>query len=292
MVVRAALPLSVACALAVCACTQNGSEDAGTDIDLGSGSIGLLSVERFVDTESLPRLVAGAKIARYHGIQGETLLGLLGAQPRELESCRVEGGLDQFALSADAHLELLSVGDITVRLGETVTTLSPKLFPALASTASGSFYAGDADIVAPRAELDEYLLSAHGEDGVGAFELSAAAPGELAGLAADGVKFEVSASPTARMAIARQHSLTLTWEPEDPRDRIEVELYAGGSVLSCACRDDGHFALSAEQLASIDADDNASMVVRRVRIVPVEVQGIDTAYARIATTSTLEAAVK
>ena len=63
-------------------------------------------------------------------------------------------------------------------------------------------------------------------------------------------------------------------------------------MLSCACLDDGHFVLPSETLRGIDADDDASVLVRRVRVVPVELSGVEAAYARIATTSTLEAHVR
>jgi hypothetical protein len=275
---RVALP--AACLLAAAACTTSASEDAGAEIDVQSSSLGLLSIERFVDSESLPRLVAGAKVAQYRGIQGDALLELLGAKPRELETCKLEGGLNELAVGPEARVQLQAVGDITIRLGESLTTLTPRIFPALANTASGYFYAGDAEIVMPRAELDEYLLSARGgENGMGAFDMVAAAPGELAGLSFDG-------------RIVRDHELSLAWEPEDPRDSIELEIYAGGSVLSCACRDDGQFTLGADELASLESDEHASLVVRRVRILPVELSGIHKAYARIATTRTLEAAVQ
>jgi hypothetical protein len=278
--------LPSACVLAVAACTTSGSEDAGAEIDVQSGSLGLVSVERFVDGESLPRLIAGAKIARYRGIPGDALLELLGAAPRELETCKLEGGLNGLAVGPEARVQLVPVGDISIRLGDSVTTLTPRVFPALASTASGYFYAGDTEIVVPRAELDEYLISARGETGLGAFEMVAAAPGELAGLGFDGTRVE------ANPAFVRGHDLSLSWEPEDPRDSIELEIYTGGSVLSCACRDDGQFTLGAEELASLESDEHASLVVRRVRILPIELSGIQTAYARIATTRTLDALVK
>jgi hypothetical protein len=278
--------LAAACAPALAACNLSAAEDAGTELDVQSGSLGLISVERFVDSQSLPHLVTGAKVARYRGIQGDALLGLLGALPRELETCRVEAGLNDLALNQDAHVELLSVGDIAVRLGDVVTTLSPRLFPPLASTASGLFYAGDAEIVAPRAENDEYVLSARGENGLGAFEMVAGSPTEVGNLSADGVRVEDA------LNIARGRPLTLTWDAEGLHDRIEIELYAGGSVLSCACRDDGHFVLPRDVMRVIDTDDDASVVVRRVRVLPVELSGIEAGYARIATTSTLEAHVR
>ena len=40
-------------------------------------------------------------------------------------------------MDPSARVELLAVGDINVRLGDSLTTLTPRVFPALASTASG-----------------------------------------------------------------------------------------------------------------------------------------------------------
>src|SRR5690349_9028785 len=97
--------LAAACA-PLAACHLSGSVDAGTELDVHQGSLGLISVERFVDSQSLPRLVTGAKVARYRGIEGDALLGLLGALPRELETCHVESGLNDLALNQDAHVDL------------------------------------------------------------------------------------------------------------------------------------------------------------------------------------------
>lgn len=278
--------LSPVCAAAV-ACTSSGSEDAGSQLANHSGSLALVSLERFEAAETaLPRLVASAKFARFHGIQGDALLQLLGAETGEVESCRLESGLGQLDVPEQARVELLSVGDLSVRLGDNLTTLPPRLFPALATTASGFFYAGDAELVAPRAELDEYTISARGEEGLGAFEIVAASPGEPLGLNAQGALVD------RVLELSRGHDLALTWEPEDPHDRIEFELYAGGSVLACACRDDGHFVLPKDQLSALEGDDDASVVVRRVRVVPIELSGIEAGYARLATTRTLDALVR
>ncbi len=270
------------CAL-VAACSNSPGEDAGAAfIDSREGSLALLQLERFTDSEvPLPRLVARAKIARYHAIDGEALLQLLGADARDLDSCSVSGGLGALDLGAQARVELLSVGDITLRAGEAQSTLSPRLFPALATTASGWFYAGEAEVALPRAELDEYVLSAQGEGGVGAFEVAVAAPAPVLALSLSGFSIEQAA------ALDRAGTVELTWEPEDAGDRIELELYTGGSLLACTVRDDGHFALPSAQLAALEADENASLVVRRVRIAPVDMHGIGSAYARVASSRTL-----
>lgn len=272
----------------VCGCTNSHGEDAGTvpSAEDQAGSLALLQIERFSDAEApLPRLVASAKVARYRAIEGAALLRLLGADAREVETCGTasRGAVE---LMPEARVEFLSVGDISLRGASAQHTLSPRLFPALATTASGFFYAGESEVSLPRAELDEYQLSARGENGVGAFEVALAAPADVSGLSVAGVPLEQGG------ALERGRDLEITWDPEDPSDRVELEIYAGGGVLSCAARDDGHFVVPSASVAAIEADDNAALVVRRVRVVAVDMQGIEAAYARVATTRTLALSVR
>ena len=58
-------------------------------------------------------------------------------------------------------------------------------------------------------------------------------------------------------------------------------------MLACASRDDGQFRIGAESLATLAPDAAASMIVRRVRVTPVDVPGLDDAFARIAITREL-----
>ena len=261
------------------ACHSSGGDDAGAEIHSGAGSLALVSVERFVDPDGgTMRVVAGAKVARYHRIGGEALLSLLGAETVELETCSSSSGLTSPPVSPAAEVELLSVGQMTLKTGDAELMLEPRLFPALAATASGWFYANDAEIVAPRVELDDVFLRAPGNEALGAFELAVAAPRELVDVQLDGSALVEVAT------IRRGDDLQITWEADDPRDRVEIELLAGGTVVSCACRDDGHFVIERSLLGGIDTDDNGALVLRRVRGAAFDMQGVDAAYARIATT--------
>lgn len=278
------------CALSV-ACTDSRGEDAGVTLESRVGSVALLHLERFSEAEALqPRLVAAAKVARYRAMDTDALLRLLGADARDLDSCSVSAGFGELDLGPDANVELLSVGDISLRGGGIDTSFTPRLFPALATTASGWFYAGEAsgeaELAAPRLEFDEYALSAPGETGVGAFEVTTAAPGPVLGLGLSGIAFDQPAM------LSRKGPMELTWEAEDTGDRVELEIYTGASSLACTARDDGHFVLNDAQLRALDADENASLLVRRVRVVPVDMQGIASAYVRIATTRTLPLQVR
>ena len=265
-------------------CTSNGSEDAGAELASASsaladksGRLALVRLERVMQNEGAPaRAVANAKVARYTGIDGSAVLTLLGASDREGEGCTTMASRrDDFPLNPEARVDLLSIGDISVRAGGRTQLLSPRLFPDLAATASGWFYAGNPDL---QVELDEFTLGAPGEQGVGRFEMAVAAPADVASLDVAGVGLAEGG------ALTRTRDAELTWEPEDLRDRIELEIYAGTSVLACTVRDDGQFVLPQAKLASLDGDPQASLVARRVRVISAEMQGIEAAYVRVATT--------
>jgi len=270
----------------VAGCTSNGNEDAGAELGAASsaladksGTIALVRLERVTQNEPAPaRVVANAKVARYIGIDGSAVLTLLGASDREGEGCTVASRLDDLSLNPEARVDLLSIGDISVRAGGRTQRLSPRLFPDLAATASGWFYAGNAEL---QADFDEYVIGAPGEQGVGRFELSLAAPSDVTSLDVAGVGLDDGG------ALSRVRDAELTWEPEDLRDRIELELYAGTSVLSCTVRDDGHFVLPYAKLANLESDVQASLVARRVRVISADMQGIETAYVRVATSRKL-----
>lgn len=270
-------------------CTSAGSDDAGAES--GSNSIALLSVERSGDGPGAPsHLTASAKVARFRGIDTDGLLRLLGADARELETCGTGSPLDEGAMSPHAQVDLLSVGAIQVRVGSANHDFAPRLFPALATTAAGFFYAGSAELADASSGNEEFALSAHGEAGLGKFEVAGATPSEVSGLALGGVLLD--GASVLQRAQHPDGGAELTWEPESGTDRIEIEIFAGGGSLSCAVRDDGQFRLTPAQLAALEADESASIVARRVRMVPVDMAGVESAYLRVAATRSLALHVK
>lgn len=266
-------------------CTSAGSEDAGADP--AGGSLALLSLERSVESDGEgARLAAHAKVARYRGIDGDGLLKVLGAEPRELESCGTVAALDEGVLSPLAQVDLLSVGAIELGAADHHHSLSPRLFPALATTAAGWFY-GAAELPAQPAGAEEpFVMSATGEAGLGKFELRGVVPAEVLGLALGGVPVQ------AGSVLSRAHSLEFSWEPSSSADRIEFEIFAAGSTLSCAARDDGHFRIPSAQLKLLEADESAALIVKRVRTVPLEMAGVESAYARLAVTRSVSLRVE
>jgi hypothetical protein len=225
-------------------------------------------------------------VARFRGIDGDGLLKVLGAEPRELETCGTAAALDEGVLSPLAQVDLLSVGAIDLSLADQHHSLAPRLFPALA-TAAGWFYAGAAELPAqPAGAEDPFVLSAAGQAGLGKFELRGTTPKEVLGLALGGAALQGGS------VLVRAQGLEFTWEPSSSGDRIELEIFAGGSTLSCAARDDGHFRIPGAQLKLLEADDNAALIVKRVRTVPVEMAGVESAYARLAVTRSVSLKVE
>jgi hypothetical protein len=263
-------------------CSSVGTEDAGVVAPSGVGSLALVRVERQAEAlESPARITSSIKVARYRGLDGERLLRLLGAEGRELDACAAIGGLDEAPLPSSAQVELLSVGSIALRLGTREAqphVLSPRLFPALATTAGGFFYADAFDGEA--GDGPEVVVSAAGRDGVGRFELALTMPEQVSGLELD------TLAQDGPIALTRDRALELAWEPGAQGGYLELELYAGGSVLTCTLRDDGHFSLPRERLEAMDADDNAVLVLRRVHVAPVAVQGVESAYAHLSSART------
>lgn len=259
-------------------CTSAVSEDAG--LDVGPSSLALLSVERSGEGNDAPaRLTANAKVARFRGMDGEALLKLLGAETRDLESCGTASSIDDSAVSPHAQVELLSVGTIELHWAGAAHNFAPRLFPALATTASGWFYAGSAELSEGPEGGDEFALSAAGEAGLGKFRVRGSTPPEVKNVAVSGLPLENG------VALSRERGVELTWQPESFGDRIEIEVFSAGSLLSCAARDDGQFRISRAQLSALEADDNALLVIRRVRILPVDMSGVESAYVRVAATT-------
>ena len=271
------------------ACSGGQGEDAGADASANASSLAVLQLEKRVNPNSThARFVTGAKVARYRGIDGDALLRLFGANTRDLETCEVTaGGLDDYSVASEATVELLPVGAIAVRLGDTRQALLPRLFPALASTASGSFYAGGSDLSGVSfEESTPYSLSAEGSGGVGRFTLSGFAPPAVEELRLQGLP-----SQEAKV-VRRAGDLVITWRPQTGVDRVEFDLFSGGSFLACAARDDGEFTISRGHLLGLEPDDNASMSIRRARFSEVDMTGVDAAYARVEASYTVSVQVR
>lgn len=260
---------------AACTTDPDSVDDAGARIE--AGTVALVEVDRWESSDrQTPRLVAGAKVAEYTGIARDRVMRLLGADSLGLETCSLSGSQESQAIAVDAEVSLLDVGAIELEAGDLATLLEPRTFPAVGSTAAGVFYAVESTVTVPRAEDDEYGLRAAGTSEQGAFDLVMPAPQTPAEVRADGLALELG------VTIGRDRDLELTWDAEDLQDMLELELSSGGEVVTCVCRDDGHLSVPARLMRELEPEATATMVVRRVRVQPFDMQGVDYAYARAA----------
>ncbi len=270
----------IAASLALAGCTAaGGADDAGAAaVAARAGSFGVVRIERETEAEpelSTPRAVLSAAFARYRDVDGRAVLGLLGGRAAEVETCRVSGADEGAFASPDAEVELLDLGDVEVRVAGTRTRMPSRTFPDLAGMVGGVFYGEDATLGAARADVDEYVVAAAGRELPG-FEVVAVAPPGFAEL-------EIDRVPAGERAVVdRSLGIELEWDAGDPRDRVEIDLIAGGQVIECVARDDGAFRVDASMLGWLGADEDGRALVRRVRTQPFDASGLDVAWVAVA----------
>ncbi|MFW6050567.1 MAG: hypothetical protein ACODAU_05305 [Myxococcota bacterium] len=288
---RCVAAIALATLLALPACTSGGDDGGAASLD-STGSFGALQMERGANSE-LPELADGkavlnAVFARYSGLEAEDALELLGvgrAGP-ETDDCALVGGQAPVYPQPDAIVELLDVGDLHVGVAGSRTRLSARMFPELGSLVAGAFYAGHAELAEARADVDEYQVLATGGAEVAPFEVVAVAPPAPSGVVVDGFV------PPEEPVVGRDRDLEILWDAGDPRDRLDVTLAAGSTAIECAARDDGMITVPADLVAQLDADADARLVLRRVRVQPFDAPGLDVAWADLVATRTIPLRVR
>ncbi len=253
-----------------------------------AGSVGLLEIDRRVDDEGA---LLTAAFARYEGLPEQEVITLVSSGARaDLDTCAMVDG--DVGLPLDADVQLVDVGALDVRLeGVGTATQSERLvartFPDVASVMAGVFYAGEAQLPLPRADRDAYVVRASGGADIGAFTVAVAAPPEVAVL--------VYGDEEGR--VARDRSLDFSWVPGDVarggvQDVVELELASRGGTIVCTAADDGAFRIEPAMLSRLAVDQDAELVVRRVRVRAFDAAGLDSAFARIAITRTERVAIR
>lgn len=261
----------------------------------------MLDVQRIADQrDASGRTELSAAFARYRGLEAGAVLEVLGSRsPAAIGACTfvgaddrigdaasIEWGVERGALAERAvqraEVELLDVGTIEVRVAGSEASLAPRAFPDIASVIAGVWYASDAELAVPRADVDEYTFRASGSAEVPAFDAIVLAPADPGDVRLDGVPLAEA------LAAIREAGLEVSWAAIDPRDLVEIEIRSGGDVLACAARDSGAFRIEPQSLATLAPDPAATLAVRRVRLSPVDVPGLDDAFARISVSRELE----
>ena len=286
-------PLAIAVLLvAGLGCTAADADDAAsTSMASRSGSMGILELERGAgDTPwvSSPRAVLSGVFARYEGIEGDEVLRLLGVGrgAPSLDGCALVGQDPDALPEPSAAVDLLDAGHIDVSVAGSEAQLTARTFPELGSLVAGTFYAEDAELAVATADVDEYRFVSSGSADLPAFDVSLVAPPALADLT-------VAGTPAAdEPVLARGEPVVVAWESNDPRDRVDIRLASGAQVLECVARDDGLFRLPEALVSELDADEDARLVIRRVRTTRFDVAGLDTAWVDLAATETVVVAVR
>jgi hypothetical protein len=180
-------------------------------------------------------------------------------------------------------VDLLDVGPLHVEIATETVELRGRLFPAVQSLLAGTIYAERLALPVPLDEGQEVRLVGAGAGSVGQLEVALPAPAVPAGVLVGGVPLvaDADAGEAEVIAVDRSKHLWVLWDAGDPRDRIEIELRAGGRHLRCGTIDDGSFQIRVQALTAMPADEAAQITVARVRRESLDVTGIDEAWARL-----------
>jgi hypothetical protein len=272
--------LSVLLVLGGCAVDVGASSDAPTEGGAAAleGTVGVLEIDRRVEDEGA---LLTAAFARYQGLAEQDVVMLVSSGARaELDACTVVDG--DLRLPLEADVELVDVGALDVRLESSgvvsgSSRLVARTFPDVASVMAGVFYAGEATLPLPQPDRDAYVVRASGGRDIGTFRVAVAAPAEVAVLVygdEDGM-------------VARDRSLDFSWVPgaqAGAPDVVELELASRAGTIVCTAVDDGAFRIEPALLAQLASDQDAELIVRRVRVRAFDATGLDSAFARVAIT--------
>jgi hypothetical protein len=279
-------PIALSLIVGAAGCTA-APEDDGVAMGPLSGSFGVIQIERGgtpgLSELSGRRAVLNAFFARYRGMEGEHALELLGvARPGpQTDECEIVGGPPVTWPDSQAAVELLDAGRLEVRVAGSRAELRSRTFPELGTLVAGSFYAEDADLAEARADVDEYRVVATGGGRMEAFEAVLVGPPAPSGVVIDG--FLASERPV----VDRDRTLELLWDAGDPRDRLDIQLLAGGQILECIVRDTGVVRIPDHLVAELEPDDDARLILKRVRVQGFDAPGLDVAWADVTATSTV-----
>lgn len=297
MALRIYLALSMmACAVS---CTPRGIDTRDAPLAAEHDGLAVIRIERSFPVSALPErasvsTVVDAVFARYQGIGPDDVLALLGwpARTEPLAGCQWGATEGADLLPVDAAVDLLDVGPIHIDVGGEPMMLEGRLFPSVQSLVAGTIYAEEttspsAVLVGPSDAMpSEYRLVSAGVGSLGQLESVVSAPAPPSGVIVDGRPLEPG------LELERRKHVTVQWDAGDPTDRVEIELRAGGRVLRCTASDQGSFVVRVEALSALPPDPGARLGIGRVRREPLDVSGIDEAFARLVSRRTMPIALR
>jgi hypothetical protein len=252
----------------------------------GALTQGLVVVERSIAEGAAPQTNVSAKFMRLSAAAdpdlAERVVGSTFERPAAGDCLTLDAAADEAApsLSALGSVELLDVGDITVRTGDVEMPLAARAFPDVGDLIFGVFYTSR-DAASELPAPARYLFESSGSALLERFSFDADAPagpedvriGELS--LADDALLEEGVSALVR------------WRadgPQDVTDRVYVDVIAAsGAAVRCAFMDEGRGVipgamLRAQSLGSLPA--SVTVAVRRVREAAFAASGMDLGEVR------------
>jgi hypothetical protein len=251
---------------------------------------GNVAVERVITVSSpSPELPLRAHVsARFMQLSGgfdQLLAERVVGTPRELPptgTCewREPAGLEPLPPNAaQGSIELLDVGDVMLRAGQSLMPLAARAFPDVGEVVSGVVYTsrdGTADLPAGV----PYLIETSGSPLVGGFRLSVDAPPEPLELQLGGILLD-----SEEVVVLRGDTMELSWRgAEDAaNDQIVVDLTPLGSdtlsaaseAVRCAFDDTGSGRVPPEYTSWRVLPDELDVTVHRLRRIVTRLPEID-----------------
>jgi hypothetical protein len=252
----------------------------------GAVTQGLVLVERSAAEGAAPQTNVSAKFMRLSAVAdpdlAERVVGSTFERPAAGDCSFVDPAGDEASpsLSSLGSIELLDVGDVTVRTSEVEMPLAARAFPDVGDLIFGVFYTSR-DAASELPAPARYVFESSGSVLLERFSFDADAPAGPEDVRLGDI--ELSADALLEEGV----SAIVRWRadgPEDIEDRVYVDVIAAsGATMRCAFRDTGRGVipgsmLRAQALGALPA--SVTVAVRRVREVAFAAPGVDLGEVR------------
>jgi hypothetical protein len=262
---RYGLPFTL---IAAAGCAGNATGSAG-DAEAATTTSALVVIERTFGATEGARAEGSARFVRIAaGASVDDALRAIGAAlelPGRGACASITSMAGGFARGEPApFVELVDVGAVSLEAGGVETRLVPRQLPDVTDVVSGVVYARAAEPALLPAAARYSVHVAGGQD-LGAFDVSATAPGDPSAvrIAGEDRGTVVASGPTVDLA----------WTPDASDDAVYVDVRPNG--VRCVFGNTGRAAVS-----TVFLDDRGTLVVHRLHREPLHAAGIDSGEVR------------
>jgi len=254
-----------------CAGTVSGASD-GVDAEASSTTSAVVAVERTSDSTEGSRAEASARFIRVVApSSADDALRAIGASldlPASGSCAAITSLAGAPAMQAPV-VELLDVGGITLQADGVETRLAARQLPDVTDVVSGVVYARATEpSLLPTST--RYVIRVAGGQGLEAFELTAAAPGDPGDV-------HIVGEDVPGTLVATGATVDLSWPAA--ADLADDVVYVDVRPNGVRCVLDGATA-GHGSVSTLFFDDAGTLVVHRLRREPLSAQGIDSGEVR------------